>query len=289
MHYGFEYPLFLTAGHMLVSWGGCVAYRKLRKESPPPDMHIGQIAPLAACTIGTIAFGNISLIYLYPSFASMLGSATPVAVMLLQAVFTDTVFNHWVFLSVPMITIGIVICTQAEVSLNWIGVLAQAVATLLRAAKTIIQKNRLCVRDSIGLSPVQLLELMAPHCTLLALLGMLVMEGVTPIVEILDRNEMQLNWIVLLNCMNACLLNVSNFEVSKRVWPITLQLIGSVKTVAGTLLSVVIFGNEVTPVQWIGSSLTILGAALYHTFGDAGSEGGRARHKPAGATGNSME
>lgn len=72
-------------------------------------------------------------------------------------------------------------------------------------------------------------------------------------------------WI-LFNCLNACLLNLSNFITASFVSPLTLQLLGNVKTVLGIFISALIFGNAVTPAQAAGCGAAVGGVYVYQRW-----------------------
>ena len=58
-------------------------------------------------------------------------------------------------------------------------------------------------------------------------------------------------------------LNLFTFLVTFYTSPVTLQVLGQLKVVCSILLSVAIFGNEVSKLATIGTGITICGMAMY--------------------------
>ncbi|EER08324.1 hypothetical protein Pmar_PMAR002699 [Perkinsus marinus ATCC 50983] len=175
-----------------------------------------------------------------------------------------------------------------------LGVVFSIASTLLRGGKTILQKRLLSSEDqAIGkegsqvvpqISSVALLNLMAPQvtpsgalarcsasskCLAILFVASCSMEGLEPWDRMLfsENSEVTLHLWILFNCLNACLLNLSNFITASFVSPLTLQLLGNVKTVLGIFISALIFGNAVTPAQAAGCGAAVGGVYVYQRFG----------------------
>jgi len=59
-------------------------------------------------------------------------------------------------------------------------------------------------------------------------------------------------------------LNVANFLVTKATSPVTLQVLGNIKVVFLIVLSVAIFGNEVSLLAAFGCATCLAGVILYN-------------------------
>jgi drug/metabolite transporter (DMT)-like permease len=268
-------------------WIACIVYRAIFIVAKTTMDGSVNILPLSICTVGTILFGNISIKFLFPSFSAMLGATTPGVILVIQACLTDVTFNSWVFVAVPMMVLGVMFCTAGEATLSWYGISAQLLATVFRASKTLFQKKILC--GSSRVSPLALLELMSPQCLLLGIVFQGVIEGTEPIESLLVSPSLQIFLYLMLNSANAFFLNLSNFSVSSEVWPITLQLIGSVKTIFGVVLSGLIFHNPVGVLQWIGCVLGCVGVILYNGLGASSPRKQASLPKSVRDAQNSME
>merc|ERR1711865_1123001 len=67
--------------------------------------------------------------------------------------------------------------------------------------------------------------------------------------------------------MNACLLNITNFLVTAYTSPVTLQVLGNVKSCLSIVVSVAIFGNALRPLQGLGVVICLVGVWLYQRHG----------------------
>ena len=287
LHDGFKFPIFITCLHMGFCWIACILYRAAYKIQKPREHIPWNFVPLSVCTVGTILFGNVSIKYIYPSFSSMLGSITPLVIMLMQVICGDTRFNCWALAAVPLIVVGVIVCTTGEVTLSWEGIIAQLISTVFRAAKTLFQKSALSGCSAV--SPIELLELMSPQCLILGLLILCVTEANQPFEVLMNERPWKVCINLVFNSVNAFSLNLSNFSVSRLVWPITLQLIGSVRTVAGVILSSIVFLNPVGVDQMIGCCVSCVGVLIYQLLGDTYQIKERGLPKSTRDTQNSME
>ena len=257
----YGYPVNLTCMHMLICYLACRWYRL---SVLPSSIKVDglSVLPLSISFSLSIAFGNASLRFIYPSFAHMLGTATPLVVLLLQVTLYRSRFNTFTYLSVPIICIGLLLCSVAESNFSATGLFFSLAATVLRALKTIQQRNLLVQK----IPSVQLLEEMAwQSCIILIPIG-LAFEGMDPINAIVSSSSHFLA-LIALNCLNACTLNLVNLSVASITTPVTLQILGNIKSAVSVFASAVFLGNVVSTGQAVGCCLVGLGTALYQWKG----------------------
>merc|ERR1719254_369125 len=137
-----------------------------------------KIAPLAICFALSVAMGNLSLKYIYPSFNQMLGAMSPLITVLMAVIFQQKRYNGWTWLSMPVICGGLVLCSAKEVNYNHLGALFATGATVLRSAKSIMQGKLLTGSDK--LDSVTLLFYMAPWAAVLLFALAAFSEGMEP-------------------------------------------------------------------------------------------------------------
>merc|ERR1712232_1111598 len=170
----------------------------------------------------------------------------------------------------PVICGGLVLCSATEVNYNHLGALFTTGATVLRSAKSIMQGKLLIGSDK--LDPVTLLFYMAPWAAVLLIALAALSEGMEPLELLLaaPENSMGVSNVVFLlvvSGFNACLLNVSNFLVTSYTSPLTLQVLGNVKSCLSIGISVVIFRNYMSWEQSLGVAVCLCGAWLYNKYG----------------------
>lgn len=278
----YKFPLAITVIHMLFSWFLCriqIFYVRggLKGGGLTITQQLKQIAPLSLCFALSVAMGNLSLKYIYPSFNQMLGAMSPLITVLLAVVLEGKQFPMQTWISMPVICLGLCVCGMKELNFNALGAFYATGATILRALKSIIQ-GRLLSPDQ-KLDSVTLLYYMAPLSAVwLSLIG-LVMEGKEPVMLLLaplfrESGDPKVtgvgNVVVLLmfSGLNACLLNLANFLVTSYTSPVTLQVLGNVKSCLSIAVSVAIFRNAVSVEQAAGVVGCLFGVWLYNHKGN---------------------
>jgi solute carrier family 35 protein E4 len=271
---GFAFPLFLTIVHMVFSWLAIAMYlelmnggkseeeaklaREMRKKVPQK-----LILPLSASFALSVGFGNLALKYIFPSFNQMLGCTTPLVTIFLAVVITKSRYNLWSYVSIFFIVVGVMLCTAGEVNFHVLGLAFNTGSTVLRGVKSIIQGQLLTENK---LDSVTLLYFMAPQTAAILLPLSLFMEGGDPWSAMLGGG-LDLWALLVVSGLNACLLNLSQFVVTKITSAVTLQVLGSVKTIVGIGVSIAWFGNPLTFLQVCGIILSMGGVVLYQQWG----------------------
>ncbi|CAE7532022.1 unnamed protein product [Symbiodinium natans] len=141
----YEYPVAITVIHMIFSWMLCRVYIFQIRGGLEGKAMMGlaqqarEIMPLSLCFALSVAMGNLSLKYIYPSFNQMLGSMSPLITVLLAVVMQQKRFPLKTWLSMPVICLGLAVCSAKELNFNLLGAFYASGATVLRAVKSLIQ------------------------------------------------------------------------------------------------------------------------------------------------------
>lgn len=269
----FKFPLLVTVVHMLFCWGMCFIYLRYVRGTLHSGPQLGfeeqlrSIAPLAACVAGSFAAGNLSLKYIYPSFNQMLGSMTPLVTVIIAFTFQGKRYSSWTWFSIALICGGLLLCSVKEVNFHVLGVTCAILSTILRAAKSIVQGQLLTPEKK--LDAVTLLYYMAPWSAAFLFIGSLSLEGTKPLMLLHhgSRNDVKgtCNVLMLLGLggLNACLLNIANFQVTADTSAVMLNVLGNVKSCIGIGVSVLLFGNALTLGQIAGVAICLLGVYFY--------------------------
>jgi drug/metabolite transporter (DMT)-like permease len=229
---------------------------------------LDKIAPLAGCFALSVAMGNMSLKYIYPSFNQMLGATSPLITVFMAVIMQGKRYNLYTWISMPIICGGLLVCSTKEVNFDALGAFLAFGATVLRAVKSLIQGKLLTEK----LDSVSLLYYMAPWSALLLAILSIVAEGFEPI-SVLMLGFVGANGVanvislLILSGLNACLLNVSNFLVTSYTSAVTLQVLGNVKSCLSIGISVAIFKNELLWEQAVGVVTCLVGVWYYNKYG----------------------
>lgn len=268
----FEFPLTMTAFDVIVGRWLSGIYLRFYSRSEPRHLslreQLREIAPMGACFGVSVGLGNLSLKYIYPSFNQMIGASSPL-ITVLVAVATGVRFNAWTWLSVPVISGGIVACVTQEVHVHFLGAASCVGAAVFRAVKTVLQARLLsCERK---LDSVELLYYMSPYAALILFAFASAVEGAEPVLMTCWRPlfaPATKGWTMVvcllsLTALNAWCLSISNFLVTYYTSPVTLQVLGNVKTCLSIGVSVVIFRNPLHLSQCVGVAACLFGVWLY--------------------------
>lgn len=115
---------------------------------------------------------------------------------------------------------------------------------------------------------------MAPISALWLFCLMLLMEGLEPLLLLLSPLTAEPSepvtgcatvlLLLIFSGLNACLLNIANFLVTSYTSPVTLQVLGNVKSCLSIAVSVAIFRNSLTLEQAMGVATCLIGVWLYN-------------------------
>jgi drug/metabolite transporter (DMT)-like permease len=267
----YRFPLAITVVHMGFSWTMCRAHLYIRGAKLGGlgfREQVDKIAPLAGCFALSVAMGNMSLKYIYPSFNQMLGATSPLITVFMAVVMQQKRYNASTWISMPVICGGLLVCSGKEVNFHALGAALALGAAVLRAVKSLIQGKLLTEK----LDSVSLLYYMAPWSALLLSVLSLIAEGLEPI-SLLMLGFVGANgvgnvcFLLIVSGLNACLLNVSNFLVTSYTSAVTLQVLGNVKSCLSIAISVAIFRNELLWEQAIGVVTCLAGVWYYNKYG----------------------
>mmetsp|Transcript_73519 Transcript_73519/g.228636 ORF Transcript_73519/g.228636 Transcript_73519/m.228636 type:complete len:361 (+) Transcript_73519:85-1167(+) len=282
----YKFPLTITFIHMVFSWVMCflhMHYVRGAKADLSFDQQLRKVAPLAACFALSVASGNLSLKYLYPSFNQMLGSMAPLITVVIAMVMQGKRFNAWTWISMPVICGGLSVCSVTEVNFHALGAFYATSATVFRGMKSVIQ-GRLLSDTEKGMDSVALLFYMSPWAAGLLLIVAVCLEGAQPLLLLASGFNLGANVagplatqpstggatvlvLLIVSGLNACLLNLANFLVTSHTNAVTLQVLGNVKSCMSIAVSVAIFKNTLKPEQALGVLVCLFGVWLYQKKG----------------------
>ena len=260
---GFKYPVLLTMCHMIAShiMSGIYLTCKQPDKKAPSAATIKRVWMLSVTFCLSITLNNIGLKYVYVSFYEILSACTAPITLVLTMIMQGKRYHAATYFSMLPLCCGVMMCVKGEVNFHIMGLICCGTATVLRGAKSVIQA--MIMSDSEEkLSPMELLFNMSRPCFLFTAIWCATSESTDIIADPKSRDPE--TWILIgLSSLLAVGLNLFTFLVTFYTSPVTLQVLGQLKVVFSILLSVAIFGNEVSKLAAIGTCITICGMALY--------------------------
>lgn len=191
----------------------------------------------------------------------MLKAFTPVAVLIFSffAGLEKTSFTE--IYIVTLICIGVAITSAGELYFSWIGFTFQSLAILAEASRLVLTN---IVLKSLKLDPLSTLYYVAPLCALFIGVACLIFESGDLPFEMMYTTEFIT--VMLINGMVAFTLNVAVVLLIGNTSALVLTLAGIVKDILLVILSVLVFGSPVTPLQYAGYGVALLGLNLHKEY-----------------------
>ncbi|KAK3297671.1 triose-phosphate transporter family-domain-containing protein [Chaetomium fimeti] len=266
---GFAYPVLLTTFHLafatimtqlLARYTTLLDGRKTVKMTG--RVYLRAIVPIGFFFSLSLICGNLTYLYLSVAFIQMLKATTPVAVLLSSWALGVSQPNLKVFLNVSIIVVGVVIASIGEIKFVWIGFIYQIAGIIFEALRlTMVQ--RLLSSAEFKMDPLVSLYYFAPVCAAMNFVVALFWE--VPKVSMAEVYDVGL-FTFFLNGMCAFLLNVSVVFLIGKTSSLVLTLCGVLKDVLLVLASMMIWGTQVTGLQFFGYSIA-LGGMVYYKLG----------------------
>ncbi|KAK4212878.1 triose-phosphate transporter family-domain-containing protein [Rhypophila decipiens] len=265
----FEYPVILTTYHLtfatimtqfLARYTTLLDGRKTVKMTG--RVYLRAIVPIGFFFSLSLICGNLTYLYLSVAFIQMLKATMPVAVLLASWTLGVSTPNLKVFLNVSIIVVGVIIASLGEIKFVWIGVIYQICGVVFEALRlTMVQ--RLLSSAEYKMDPLVSLYYFAPVCAAMNFVVALFWE--VPKVTLDEVYHVGL-FTLFLNGLCAFLLNVSVVLLIGKTSSLVLTLCGVLKDVMLVAASMMIWGTQVTGLQFFGYSIA-LGGMVYYKLG----------------------
>ncbi|EAW21296.1 UDP-galactofuranose transporter [Aspergillus fischeri NRRL 181] len=227
-------------------------------------VYLRAIVPIGLFFSLSLICGNVTYLYLSVAFIQMLKATTPVAVLLATWAMGMAPVNLKVLFNVAIIVVGVVIASFGEIKFVFIGFLFQIGGIVFEATR-LVMVQRLLSSAEFKMDPLVSLYYFAPVCA--------VMNGVTALfVEVPNLTMGHIYnvgvWTLLANAVVAFLLNVSVVFLIGKTSSLVMTLCGVLKDILLVAASMMIWQTPVTPLQFFGYSIALIGLVYYKLGGD---------------------
>ncbi|KAF7590123.1 hypothetical protein BBP40_003236 [Aspergillus hancockii] len=267
----FRFPIILTTWHLafatfmtqvLARTTTLLDGRKTVKMTG--RVYLRAIVPIGLFFSLSLICGNVTYLYLSVAFIQMLKATTPVAVLFATWGMGMAPVNYKVLMNVSIIVVGVVIASFGEIKFVFIGFLFQIGGIIFEATR-LVMVQRLLSSAEYKMDPLVSLYYFAPVCA--------VMNGVTALfVEVpnltMDHVYRVGVWTLLLNAVIAFMLNVSVVFLIGKTSSLVMTLCGVLKDILLVIASMMIWQTPVTPTQFFGYSIALIGLVYYKLGGD---------------------
>ncbi|KAG6864506.1 hypothetical protein C0991_009020 [Blastosporella zonata] len=263
----FRYPVFTVTWHLsFAAIGTRVLQRTTRLLDGTKDVYMDRtlfltrILPIGILFSGSLVLSNTAYLYLSVSYIQMLKAFTPVAILLISWTFRLQDPNRKLALIVLMISSGVALASHGELRFHLGGFLVQASAVCFEASRLVLIQILL---HNLKMDPLVSLHYYAPVCAVINLCILPFTEGLAPFRELPSIGP----FILLTNAAVAFLLNVAAVFLVGVGSGLVLTLAGVFKDILLITGSVLLFGNQITPLQVFGYSIALGGLVMFKTSG----------------------
>jgi drug/metabolite transporter (DMT)-like permease len=191
----------------------------------------------------------------------MLKAFTPVAVLIFSFFSGLEKTSYTELYIVLIICLGVALTSVGESFFSWTGFTFQSLAILAEASRLVMTN---ILMKTLKLDPLSSLYYIAPLCSLFIGISCCIFE-----INDLPWDRMQTQefiMIMVINGLVAFTLNVAVVLLISNTSALVLTLSGIVKDILLVILSIVIFGSPVTPLQYFGYAVALLGLNLHKEY-----------------------
>jgi drug/metabolite transporter (DMT)-like permease len=262
----FRLPVFLTFLHMLVSYAWCEFSAELGWGVRAPlktRADAAKVFVLAQTLAVSVVLAVASFKYVEVSLEQALAASTPAFTACAGVVILGKRERSRVWLTLVPVVGGAAMSAGGDPKFHALGVALVVVSNVARATKSCMQE--MLLNKETALDSMNLLRWMSLFSMATLFPMALVLEGGTEIVERLSYvyNDRTLGAALVANCTGAFMVNLSQFMVTAHVGALSMQVLGNLKNVFTSSVSVVVFQNAITAQGVVGYAITMLGAFAF--------------------------
>ena len=191
----------------------------------------------------------------------MLKAFTPVAVLIFSFFSGLEKTSQMELYIVMLICVGVALTSVGESFFSWTGFTFQSLGVLAEASRLVMTN---LLMKQLKLDPLSSLYYIAPMCACFIGTACLIFEaGDLPLERMMTGDFLA---IMFVNAVVAFSLNVAVVLLIGNTSALVLTLAGIIKDILLVGLSIVVFGSPVTPLQYAGYALALLGLNLHKEY-----------------------
>lgn len=233
-------------------------YKPVVGQRKPDNFRRGMFI-LGLLQLGTIMFGLIAIYYVAVSFAETVKSSAPIFTVLIAWLLLGERTSCFVLASLVPVMAGLALCSSHELSFSLTGFLCALATNLCECLQSVVSKGLLSQRTYIY-SPAELQFYPNLAAVMLQLPTWYFLVDIERLTQQLDRNLLT---AILLDGISFHGQTITAYVLMSYVNPVTYSVANTTKRACLIWLSVVIFGNPVTLLSWVGTAVVVCGVLLY--------------------------
>lgn len=233
-------------------------YKPVPNQRKPDNFRRGMFV-LGLLQLGTIMFGLIAIYYVAVSFAETVKSSAPIFTVLIAWLLLGEKTSCFVLASLVPVMAGLALCSSHELSFSFIGFLCALATNLCECLQSVVSKSLLSQR-SYTYSPAELQFYPNLAAVLLQLPTWYFLVDFDKLGRQLDHSLLT---AILLDGVSFHGQTITAYVLMSYVNPVTYSVANTTKRACLIWLSVIVFGNPVTLLSWLGTAVVVVGVLLY--------------------------
>ncbi len=222
-----------------------------------------KLLPVAFGSIGSVAFMNLNLKSNSVGFYQLSKLfCIPVAILLERLTYGEKVPKKVQLTLVPVI-LGVGIATVSDTSLNFIGTIYAILAVLCTTCAQVFTSR---FQKELNFDGLQLLYHTSPIISLGMLFFGLALEGIPGITFRFEPSTGTV-YRIIITCVFALLVNVTNYVVLGKTDALTYQIVGHFKMICIIILGFLLFNQHASFKNILGIAIALVGVMLYSEVG----------------------
>lgn len=216
------------------------------------------ILPIGALFSASLIFSNMAYLTLGVSFIQMLKAFTPVAVLIISFAFGLKQLSGQLTMIVGCISFGVALASYGEGDFAMDGFICQVLAIGFESSRLVMIQVLL---QGLKMDPLVSLYYFAPVCAAINACVLPFTEGLLPFFEVSKLGP----FVLVSNAGVAFGLNIAAVFLIGAASSLTLTLAGVLKDILLILGSMLLLGDTVSGLQFLGYAIALAGLVAFKT------------------------
>ncbi|GFQ91662.1 solute carrier family 35 member E2B [Trichonephila clavata] len=237
----------------------CGLYKSVNWERSPPHFYRNMFM-VGSLRFSTLLLGLVALWFVPVSFAETVKSSAPVFTVFLAWLWMGEKTSWLVCLSLLPIMGGLALCSANELSFNATGFAAAMITNLSECLQNVFSK-KLISGEIYSYSPpeLQFYTSLASICVQVPTLILMVDLSLVPM-----NFTYQMILLFVINGVSFHFQSLTEYSLLSYISPVTHSVANTVKRAVLIWLSVITFGNKITFLGGLGTTIVIAGVFGYN-------------------------
>lgn len=268
--FGFHYPKFVTALHLLASSTAAflVLFHRRQSAGKPIAIPTWQelcfgILPIALAFGLSIGSENSALVFVSAAFSEVVAAANPVMSAFLTWV-CGMSFHLKLLMPIGVVVVGCAISVSGELYFSAFGLAMLLFSVFCRGLKAVMQQKLMTGETKDKFDPFTLMAWTCLYSFLEMAAYSVATEGYAPVAALQNGASSALVIAIVSSTVIACTLNISALFVIRQLGAVGMQIVSQMKSLLVVIGGIALLSEAFTRTQQFGF-LTILGGVYWYS------------------------